>query len=91
MRRGYAIFLVLLVMLLFVGGVVYNVTYTKQVDERSDRRQAEQRARQDRRWCSLLATLDQQGSPPTTERGRMVQQQIHELRRELGCVGGAPG
>lgn len=39
----------------------------------------------DRRWCELLASLDQPGQPPTTERGRQIQEQIHELRDDLGC------
>lgn len=39
----------------------------------------------DLRWCELLATLDQPQQPPTTERGRLVQEQIHRLREQLGC------
>lgn len=39
----------------------------------------------DRRWCELLITLDQPAQPPTTDRGREIQRQLHELRGEMGC------
>jgi hypothetical protein len=52
------------------------IVYTNQTQRQSDQR-----------WCSLLATLDEPGAPPDTERGRQIQQQVHELRRSLGCGG----
>lgn len=48
---------------------------------------AHQQRISDRRWCSLLASIDQPAIPATTERGRVVQQQIHQLRHDLGCKG----
>jgi hypothetical protein len=75
----------LVVGLLFVGSLILNVAYTSHVSERADRRQAELRQQQDRRWCPLLASLDQPGQPPTTERGRLIQEQIHQLREDTGC------
>ena len=49
---------------------------------------AQQRAREDRRWCSLLGDLDAAyaGPPkPTTELGRKVADEIHRLRVGFGC------
>lgn len=62
-----------------------NVAYTRHVAEQADHRQAELRHEQDRRWCPLLVSLDQPDVPATTDRGRAIQQQIHELRIETGC------
>jgi hypothetical protein len=62
-----------------------NVAYTRYVQQNSDQRQTELRHEQDRRWCPLLTSLDQPEVPATTERGRAVQQQIHQLRIETGC------
>ncbi len=40
----------------------------------------------DRRWCSLLVTLDSPTGPqPTTPRGEQIQDRIHALSGELGC------
>lgn len=40
----------------------------------------------DRRWCSLLLTLDSPTGPqPTTPRGQQIQDRIHVLSGELGC------
>lgn len=49
---------------------------------------AHQRAEADRRWCALLATLDDayQGPPrPTSELGQKVAEEIHRLRVGFGC------
>ena len=46
---------------------------------------AHEQRKSDQRWCALLASLDQPQVPATTERGRQVQQQIHQLRHDLGC------
>lgn len=59
--------------------------YTSNVQRQADQRWHAQQVQADQRWCDLLATLDQPGQPTTTERGRVVQQQIHQLRAELGC------
>jgi hypothetical protein len=42
----------------------------------------------DQRWCALLNSLDQPSAPPTNERGRIIQRQIHQLRDDFGCGGG---
>lgn len=85
-NRRYAMTMTLIVGVLFVGSLWLNVAYTKHVEQQSDRRQTELRHRQDVRWCALLASLDQPQAPATTTRGRVVQQQIHQLRLDLGCL-----
>ena len=43
------------------------------------------------RWCDLLVSLDQPvpapgaGSVPLTQRAKVINGQIHQLRVELGC------
>ncbi|TDD37907.1 hypothetical protein E1287_07570 [Actinomadura sp. KC06] len=73
--------------LLFVASLVGSVAYTRYVAEQSAQQQAEERHRQDLLWCSLLGRLDQTDQPATTERGRAVQRDIHQLRQDLGCEG----
>lgn len=69
-----AVSMILLSGVLLVGAVVMNVAYTRHLQQQADRR-----------WCSLLTTLDNPSVPATTERGRVVQQQIHTLRVQLEC------
>ena len=70
-RAWWSLVVVLLVaVLIAVGGVVY----TNHAQRRSDQR-----------WCALLSSLDQPDAPPTTDRGARIQEQIHELRRDLRC------
>src|SRR5690349_6766774 len=84
-RARWAVLMVLATAVLLVIG---NVAYTGYVQHRADvrqeqaRRDFEQRQEQarreaERRWCPLLATLDQPDVPATTPRGRVVQEQIH--------------
>lgn len=74
LRAWWAVLMVLVAAFLVAcAGVVY----TNRVQREADLR-----------WCALLMTLDQPQIPPTTDRGRRVQTQIHELRRSLGCGGG---
>lgn len=44
--------------------------------------------RSEQRWCGLIATLDDaySVSPPTTEIGRKLAQDIGELRQRFGCT-----
>lgn len=70
-RAWWSIAMVLLVAVLVAGG---SVLYTNHQQRRSDQR-----------WCDLLSSLDQPQAPPTTDRGARIQQQIHELRRDLRC------
>lgn len=72
--RGRWLWAVVVTLVTAVALVGLNITYTSYVQQQSDRK-----------WCALLASLDQPDVPATTERGRQVQQQIHELRRGLGC------
>ncbi|HEY9367007.1 hypothetical protein [Streptomyces sp.] len=82
LRARWAVLMVLVAAVL-VGAA--NVVYTGHVQQQSERRQEQARQEAERRWCPLLATLDQPGVPATTERGRVVQEQIHQLRIETGC------
>lgn len=71
LRAWWSMLMILVVAVLVAGA---GIVYTRHVQHQADQR-----------WCDLLATLDQPSQPATTERGRVVQQQIHRLRSELGC------
>lgn len=76
LRAWWAVLMVLIAAIAVAG---IGIVYTNRVQHESDQR-----------WCALLATIDQPqpgAPPPNTERGRQIQQQIHALRRELGCGG----
>ncbi len=62
---------------------VAGVLYTGHAIREQDRAEREQ----DRRWCALLVTLDDQyrAPPPTTETGRRVAAAIAFLRESFGC------
>lgn len=64
----------LMVLVVAVAIAVAGVVYTGHAQRQADRR-----------WCALLATLDQPGAPPTTDRGREIQRQVHDLHDDLGC------
>jgi len=76
-RRAYAVSVIAFSVLALVAVMVANVAYTNRVQRESDAR-----------WCDLLTSLDQPQVPAETERGRLVQQQIHKLRADLGCQEG---
>ncbi|TYK45142.1 hypothetical protein [Actinomadura decatromicini] len=71
-RAWWSLVIVLVVAVFIAGSSVF---YTNREQRQSDQR-----------WCALLASLDQPQAPATTERGRVIQAQIHELRVDLGCV-----
>lgn len=73
-RRAYRLLVIALSGSALIVVMLINVAYTQQVQRESDAR-----------WCDLLSSLDQPQVPATTERGRIVQQQIHQLRVDLGC------
>lgn len=77
--RAYAVTVLALSGLALVAVMVVNVAYSKHVQEQADRR-----------WCSLLASLDTNDPPATTERGRVVQRQLHQLRLDLDCISKGP-
>ena len=72
--RRYAVAIVLVVAVLFVGGLVVNTWYTQRALHRADLR-----------WCSLLSLSTTNDPPPTTERGRVAQQEARRLARNFGC------
>lgn len=81
--RAWWSLVIVTVSALMVAGAC--VLYTGHVQRQSDLRQDHERREDDRRWCALLAKLDQPGQPATTERGRAIQRDIHQLRLDLGC------
>ncbi|MEV4000987.1 hypothetical protein [Actinomadura sp. NPDC049753] len=81
-RAWWSVAIVTVSALLVAGACIL---YTGHVQRQSDQRQDHERREDDRRWCSLLTRLDQPGQPATTDRGRAVQRDIHQLRRDLGC------
>jgi hypothetical protein len=66
--------MILLTGVLLVGAVVANAVYTRHLQQQADRR-----------WCALLSSLDSPQAPATTERGLVLQVQMHKLRNDLGC------
>ncbi|HEX6969484.1 MAG TPA: hypothetical protein VF174_11840 [Micromonosporaceae bacterium] len=71
---GRAWWSVLIVVIAAVAVAVAGVAYTGYAQRRADQR-----------WCDLLATLDQPAEPPTTQRGREIQREVHDLLRDLDC------
>lgn len=67
----------------FIGGVFY----TRSVDQKRAAFERAARMEADRRWCSVLNTLDKaySSNTPTTELGRQVAESIHRLSVEFGC------
>jgi hypothetical protein len=64
------------------------VVYTNYVQSQARHRTEAERAESDRRWCALLTELDNAyaTSPgPTTEVGKKVAAEIHQLRVGFGC------
>jgi hypothetical protein len=64
------------------------VGYTNYVQSQARHRTEAERAESDRRWCALLTELDNAyaTSPgPTTEVGKKVAAEIHQLRVGFGC------
>lgn len=70
---GYALLMGVSATLLAVG---VNIAYTKNSVTKSDRE-----------WCELLVTLDTAYSqtPPQSETGRKVANEIHHLRVSRKC------
>ena len=81
-RAWWSLLMVLVAAVLVAGSGVF---YTNHVQRQEQQRQEQTRREADRRWCALMASLDQPQEPATTERGRVIQKQIHQLRRDLGC------
>jgi hypothetical protein len=85
-RAWYSVMVILVgaVLLAFVNGA-----YTNYVQHQSEQRFRRAVELSQQRWCDLLNSLDHPEVPSTTERGKQIQLQIHELRLGLGC-GGTP-
>ena len=72
--RRYAVAVVILVAALFVVALVVNAWYSQRALHRADLR-----------WCSLLSISTTDNPPPTTERGRVAQQEARRLARDFRC------
>jgi hypothetical protein len=84
-RFGYAVVVAFfaVVAIAFAG-----VVYTNHVQSQAQHRAEAERAESDRRWCALLSELDNayKGPPaPTTEVGRKVAAEVHQLRESFRC------
>jgi hypothetical protein len=82
LRARWSVFMVLVGAVLVAGS---GYVYTNHVQRETLHRTEQIQRDSDRRWCALLAKLDQP-APATSERGREIQRQIHQLRLDLGCV-----
>jgi len=74
------------------GGVVYTghvVDRQNRAEREAERRAAEVERQNDRRWCALLVTMDDQYrmAPPASETGRRVAAAMAYLRESFGCPG----
>lgn len=90
-------YLLVVLIVSLVALVLSGVAYTNLAIARSDRinRENIERAKQtgienDKRWCTMLTRLDDNARqvPPTTASGKLVAQDIHDLRIRLGCPDG---
>ena len=83
-RVWYAMTVTFVVMIAFAGAsVLYANHAAEQAVERSNAIDRES----NRRWCTLLATLDDayKASPPATEAGKTMAAEVTRLRTEFGC------
>lgn len=84
-RFWYAIAVAFVACLLSAGGAI---VYAGVVQRQAEQRTEAERAESDRRWCALLTELDNAyhiKPGPTTDVGRKVAAEIHELRISFGC------
>lgn len=84
-RLGYAVVVAFFACLAIA---LAGVLYTNHVQHVADRRSTAERADSDQRWCSLLTELDNAYSAPpgpTTDTGRKVAAEVHQLRVDFGC------
>lgn len=64
----------------FVG-----VAYTSHVQHQTEQKFERAQQVSDQRWCGLFLILNAPDAPPTTERGRQVQQRINALSDAFHC------
>jgi hypothetical protein len=84
-RFWYAIAVAFVACLVAAGA---SIVYASVVQRQAEKRTEAERAESDRRWCSLLVELDNayHTKPgPTTDVGRKVADEIHQLRIGFGC------
>lgn len=84
MSLGYAVVVLLACFGVAIGAGYF---YTNHVDRKRAAYEKSARIEADRRWCSVLTTLDSayQSKMPTTELGRQIADAMHNLTIEFGC------
>lgn len=86
--RGRVAYAVIVAVVAFLAIAFAGVAYTNHVQSQAEHRAQAERAESDRRWCALLTELDNayKGPPaPTTEVGRKVAAEVHQLRESFRC------
>lgn len=87
------------VSILVIGGLIfvaymYTRSESDKVNQRTDRvvqesnRRFEQLIREsNQKWCGIIGTFDAayRAQPPTTDTGRLVASQMHQLSLDYGC------
>lgn len=83
-RVWYAMTVTCVVLFAFAAA---SVLYANERAERSERRAEQIDRESNRRWCALLVTYDDayQDSPPVTETGRTLANEVSRLRTQFGC------
>lgn len=87
-RFWYAIAVAFVACVVVAAGSVF---YAMGVQRQAERRTRAERVESDRRWCALLVDLDDAYRTvpgPSTEVGRKVAAEIHNLRLSFGCPPG---
>jgi hypothetical protein len=64
---------------------IASVGYASWVNHKAEQRSEQARRDSDQRWCGLFTVIDPPEAPPTTERGQVIAEKIHELRVSFGC------
>lgn len=83
-RLWYALMVSFLACVVVAVGSVW---YADVAAEKANARANAERAESDRRWCDLMAALDDayKQNPPTTPAGLDIASKVHKLRVDLGC------
>lgn len=66
---------------------VVAITQANRAIALSEQRSAQQDEERDRRWCTLLGTLDDayRLNPPVTDTGQKVARETARMRMQFGC------
>lgn len=83
-RVWYAMTVTFVVTIAFAGA---SVLYANHAAERAAERAEQIDRESNRRWCTLLVTMDEayRASPPATPAGKTMAAEVTRLRAEFGC------